>query len=250
VFEGVPFIALSGTLTASQLKTLPSTLGLLNPALVQETPNRENIYLSKVSKLPSSDMCEIYESIFKEECELLHRDPKSYPITLMFMPLFYMSHAAAYLTHLFGQRDIHNSCYSVLFSRQEKAVIKATVDDLHQAEPRIRLVLTSSVAGMGFDPPSIVRVIHTKPPRSLSHYLQEIGRAGRRGQPSNAILYYNKKDVAKNLPGIQDDIVQYCGNDDTCLRQMLLNTFGFSIPDNNNKDKCCSYCSKQTGQEC
>jgi len=117
-----------------------------------------------------------------------------------------MSHAAAYLTHLLGPRDIHNSCYSVLFSRQEMAVIKATVDDLHQAEPRISLVLTSSVAGMGFDPPSIVRVIHIKPPRSLSHYLQEIGRAGRRGQPSNAILYFNKKDGANNLHGIQDDI--------------------------------------------
>jgi len=159
---------------------------------------------------------------------------------------FYTSHSAAYQTHLLGPRDIHNSCYSVLFSMQENAVIKATVDDLHQAKLRISLVLTSSVAGMGFDPPSIVRVIHTKPPRSLSHYLQEIGRAGRRGQPSNAILYYNKKDFAKNLPGIQDDIVQYCGNEDTCLRQMLLNTFGISIRDNNKKDKCCSNCSKQT----
>ena len=39
---------------------------------------------------------------------------------------------------------------------------------------------------MGFDPPCIDRVIHTCP-RNISQYLQEIGRAGRRGQPAEAL---------------------------------------------------------------
>ncbi|KAL4236165.1 hypothetical protein ACF0H5_004551 [Mactra antiquata] len=245
IFSGVPFIALSGTLTKHQLRTIPSTLGLLSPAIVQETPDRYNIYLSKILKIKGNDVCEVYEAIFKEECELLHKNPGNYPITLLFMPLFYISQAAAYLLHLFGPCDIKKSCYSVLYSRQEKAVIKATLEALHSPKSRIRLVLTSSVAGMGFDPPCIERVIHAKPPRNLSQYLQEIGRAGRRGQPSKAILYFNKKDVAKNLPGIQEDIVEYCYNEDKCLREMLLAPFGFMKSDNIASDKCCSYCSLQ-----
>ncbi|KAL4220272.1 hypothetical protein ACF0H5_020679 [Mactra antiquata] len=155
IFSGVLFIALSGTLTKHQLRTIPSTLGLLSPAIVQETPDRYNIYLSKILKIKGNDVCEVYEAIFKEECELLHKNPGNDPITLLFMPLFYISQAAAYLLHLFGPCDIKKSCYSVLYSRQEKAVIKATLEALHSPKSRIRLVLTSSVAGIGFDPPCI-----------------------------------------------------------------------------------------------
>jgi len=43
IFDGVPCIALSGTLTKDQLRTLPDIVGLLCPALVQETPDRTNI---------------------------------------------------------------------------------------------------------------------------------------------------------------------------------------------------------------
>jgi hypothetical protein len=43
--------------------------------------------------------------------------------------------------------------------------------------------------------------VHVCPPRSLSQYLQEIGRAWRRGQASTAVLYYSKRDIASNLPG-------------------------------------------------
>ena len=71
---------------------------------------------------------------------------------------------------------------------------------------------------MGFDPPSVTSVIHAKPPRNLSQYLQEIGRAGRWGQNATAILHYNNHDVAKNLPGIEEDIIKYCKSQDRCLR--------------------------------
>ncbi|XP_060555540.1 ATP-dependent DNA helicase Q1-like [Ruditapes philippinarum] len=95
---------------------------------------------------------------------------------------------------------------------------------------------------MGFDTPSVVRIIHAQPPRNLSQYLQEIGRAGRRDQSSTATLYYNKRHIAKNLPGIQDDIVEYCSTNNKCLREMLLKTFGFSKSCNIPAEKCCSFC--------
>ena len=96
---------------------------------------------------------------------------------------------------------------------------------------------------MGFDSPSITRVVHTRPPRSLTDYFQEVGRVGRRGQVSEAILYYNKRDIGKNLPGIKDDIISYCLSE-SCLRQCLLSSFGFmKEADAPTGCSCCSVCA-------
>lgn len=153
VFEGTPILALSGTLTTDQMKKLPEILCLNNNfVIVQETPDRQNIFLQKVDKTKSADIEEVYEHIFKTECDNLKQNPLTFPVTLLFMPLFYISQAAAYLKFLFGDVSIHTSCFAVLYSRQDKAVIKETVDNLQSTNPRIRLILTSSVAGnMKFD---------------------------------------------------------------------------------------------------
>jgi superfamily II DNA helicase RecQ len=242
-FPGRPVLGLSGTITTSLRKRLPDILGLHNPVFIDENPDRPNIFLEKAEKSTSTDVAFVYEDIFKLECENLQKNPKEYPVTLLFLPMTYMSQAASFLHFIFDQPDITTSCFSVIYSRQDKDVMDITLKELKSENPRIRLILTTAVSGMGFDPEGVTRIIHAVPPRSLSQYLQEIGRAGRRGQQATALLHYNNRDLAKNLPGLEQDIVDYCRNKDSCLRTKLLSVFGFNTTSVFGCS-CCMHCRK------
>lgn len=55
-------------------------------------------------------------------------------------------------------------------------------------------VVSTNALGMGIDKPDIRFIIHTQIPQSPIHYYQEIGRAGRDGMESFAILLFNPID--------------------------------------------------------
>jgi ATP-dependent DNA helicase RecQ len=61
-----------------------------------------------------------------------------------------------------------------------------------------KCTISTNALGMGIDKPDIRFIIHTQIPQSPIHYYQEIGRAGRDGQPSYIILFYNPED--RKLP--------------------------------------------------
>lgn len=61
-----------------------------------------------------------------------------------------------------------------------------------------KCVISTNALGMGIDKPDIHFIIHTQIPQSPVHYYQEIGRAGRDGEPAFIILFYHPKD--RELP--------------------------------------------------
>ncbi|GII75219.1 ATP-dependent DNA helicase RecQ [Sphaerisporangium rufum] len=70
----------------------------------------------------------------------------------------------------------------------------------HRVHERFRdgeldTVVATSAFGMGIDQPQVRYVLHSDPPESLDSYYQEIGRAGRDGEPAEAVLFYRPEDL-------------------------------------------------------
>jgi len=61
-----------------------------------------------------------------------------------------------------------------------------------------KCVISTNALGMGIDKSDIRFIIHTQLPQSPVHYYQEIGRAGRDGEPAYVILLYHPND--RELP--------------------------------------------------
>jgi ATP-dependent DNA helicase RecQ len=58
------------------------------------------------------------------------------------------------------------------------------------------VVVATSAFGMGIDRPDVRFVVHASAPESLDSYYQQIGRAGRDGEPAATVLCYRPEDLA------------------------------------------------------
>ena len=72
-------------------------------------------------------------------------------------------------------------------------------DRVHEqfARERLDVVVATVAFGMGIDRSNVRTVIHASMPRSIEHYQQETGRAGRDGDPAECVLLHSYADVER-----------------------------------------------------
>ena len=61
---------------------------------------------------------------------------------------------------------------------------------------RLEVVTATNAFGMGIDRADVRAVIHLAPPGSIEAYYQEVGRAGRDGEPAYGLMMYTPADVS------------------------------------------------------
>jgi ATP-dependent DNA helicase RecQ len=62
-------------------------------------------------------------------------------------------------------------------------------------DDQLDVVVATTAFGMGIDKPNVRFVVHADIPEALDAYYQEIGRAGRDGEPAAAVLHYRSEDL-------------------------------------------------------
>ncbi|XP_078664694.1 uncharacterized protein LOC144907464 isoform X2 [Branchiostoma floridae x Branchiostoma belcheri] len=224
-FPGVPMMALTATATPRVRRDILHQLGMTDPRWFVQSFNRTNLQYSVMPKK--------VKSATKEVIELIHSRFRN----------------KTGIVYCLSRKECETVSDELCRSGTSACAYHAGMSDkdrmrIQDMWPEHYKVICATIAfGMGIDKPDVRFVIHYSLPKSVEGYYQESGRAGRDGEASDCILFYNYHDKMRMQKLIHMDkeatyesrkvhmdnllrMVQYCENESDCRRAQLLHYFG------------------------
>ena len=182
-------LALTATATSAVMGDIIASLHIDGNALnVFEGPvDRANIYY-KVAAMPPEEKNE-------HLLELLKRYPSP---GIVYFSSKAQADAVAFMIR--KKTSLRVEAYHADRTNEDRITIQ------HQfLQDELDLICATSAFGMGINKANIRYVIHYHMPNSLEEYVQEIGRAGRDGHQSTAVLLYSETDYNFKVKMLQGD---------------------------------------------
>lgn len=238
-FPDAVLLALTATATEKVRADIIKNLKMKDAAVLISSFNRKNIYLEVRPKRDAFDQVLQCIKAHKGECGIVYCFSKR-GADLLAQKLFASGISCT---------SYHAGLSSEVRAARQEDFVKGRVD-----------VITATIAfGMGINVPNVRFVIHYDLPKSIEQYYQEIGRAGRDGLPSHALLLYGAGDIQKiryffneSADRAKDEtllqsMIKYASGS-TCRRRTLLSYFGEDAAAGNSGEVCCDVCSSPVQQ--
>lgn len=175
ILRPAPVIAMTATATPRVQEDIIQQLGMAEAEMCIHGFRRTNIAIELVELLPSERSQKVSEILEKKE---------SRPAIIYAPTRQKTDDLANELGKVCSVASYHAGLSSEVRDKVQKSFFSGELDS----------IVATIAFGMGIDKPDIRTVIHTALPGSLEGYYQEIGRAGRDGNPSRAILLHSYGD--------------------------------------------------------